>query len=276
MRKQKRRGLIFGLLAFSLAIFTGFLFSSQIEALERQVGDMQQVVVAKTSIAPRTLITSEMLETKQIPRMFAHPSYVQSIADVVEQRVAVVGLEPGTILRQNDVAPTSGLDDGWRAISIGVNPVAVLVDRVAPGSRVDVIVSYETAFLDREGHEVKTKRAVTLLNDVEVLAVNGTPRSRTTPAADATEEDEQQAEQSGGGLGIFGPQPAISGSIDDPFNSPYGLRDSVVIATLKVSPEDAQKLAYHDTFATDIRLSLRRNDDRVIEPLQPTSEEDFK
>jgi Flp pilus assembly protein CpaB len=275
MRKQKRRGLIFGLLAFSLAIFTGFLFSSQIQALERQVGDMQQVVVARTSITPRTLITADMLETRQIPRMFAHPSYVQSIADIADQRVAVVALEPGTILRQADVALTSGLDDGWRAISIGVNPVAVLVDRVAPGSRVDVIVSYETSFLDREGKEVKTKRAATLLNDIEVLAVNGTPRSRTTPSASAAESAQPEQAQPTG-LGIFGSGSELTDTSSDPFSTPYGLRDSVVIATLKVSPEDAQKLAYHDTFATDIRLSLRRNDDRAIEPLKPTSQEDFQ
>ncbi|HEY0607656.1 MAG TPA: Flp pilus assembly protein CpaB [Herpetosiphonaceae bacterium] len=274
MRKQKRRGLIFGLLAFSLAIFTGFLFSSQIEALERQVGDMQQVVVAKTSIAPRTLITADMLETRQVPRMYAHPSYVQSISDVADQRVAVVALEQGTILRQSDVALTSGLDDGWRAISIGVNPVAVLVDRVAPGSRVDIIVSYETSFLDREGKEVKTRRAVTLLNDIEVLAVNGTPQSKTTPAPDVNAAEETE-EQSSGGLGIFGPPPDVSQNSGS-YSSPYGLRDSVVIATLKVTPEQAQQLAYHDTFATDIRLSLRRNDDRAVEPLKPTSQEDFQ
>lgn len=276
MRKQKRRGLIFGLLAFSLAIFTGFLFSSQIEALERQVGDMQQVIVAKTSIAPRTLITADMLETRQVPRMYAHPSYVQSIADVADQRVAVVALEQGAILRQSDVALTSGLDDGWRAISIGVNPVAVLVDRVAPGSRVDIIVSYETSFLDREGKEVKTKRAVTLLNDIEVLAVNGTPRSRTTPAPDVNAAAEETEAQSSGGLGIFGPPPETAPNDGGTFSSPYGLRDSVVIATLKVTPEQAQQLAYHDTFATDIRLSLRRNDDRAVEPLKPTSQEDFQ
>lgn len=274
MRKQKRRGLIFGLLAFSLAIFTGFLFSSQIEALERQVGDMQQVVVAKTSIAPRTLITADMLETRQVPRMYAHPSYVQSISDVAEQRVAVIALEQGTILRQSDVALTSGLDDGWRAISIGVNPVAVLVDRVAPGSRVDIIVSYETSFLDREGKEVKTKRAVTLLNDIEVLAVNGTPQSKTTPAPDVNAAAPTE-EESSGGLGIFGPPPDVANNSGS-FSSPYGLRDSVVIATLKVTPEQAQQLAYHDTFATDIRLSLRRNDDRAVEPLKPTSQEDFQ
>jgi Flp pilus assembly protein CpaB len=227
------------LLAFSLAIFTGFLFSSQIEALERQVGDMQQVVVAKTSIAPRTLITADMLETRQVPRMYAHPSYVQSISDVADQRVAVIALEQGTILRQSDVALTSGLDDGWRAISIGVNPVAVLVDRVAPGSRVDIIVSYETS-----------------LPDVSAAA--------------------QPEEESSGGLGIFGPPPDAAPSDGGSFNSPYGLRDSVVIATLKVTPEEAQQLAYHDTFATDIRLSLRRSDDRAVEPLKPTSQEDFQ
>ena len=37
----------------------------------------------------------------------------------------------------------------------------------------------------------------------------------------------------------------------DSFVPGSGLRDTVVVATLKVSPEDAQKLAYADTFASD-------------------------
>lgn len=273
MRKQKRRGLIFGLLAFSLAIFTGFLFASQIEALERQVGDKQQVVVAKRAIAPRTLITADMLETREIPRMFAHPSYLQSIADVADQRVAVVALEPGVIVRQSDVAPTSGLDDNTRAISIGVNPVSVQVDRVQGGSRVDVIVSYETSFLDSQGKEVKEKRTTTLLSDVEVLSVDGAPQTR---APSQSQPGEPAASQQSSAFGNFMPAKSSAATSGSAFSSPYGLRDTVVIATLKVSPQDAQKLAYVDTFASDIRLSLRRSDDNAIEPLKPVTEGDFK
>ena len=146
MRKQKRRGLIYGLLALVLAIFTGFLFTSRIDALQRQIGDMQQVVVVKTPIAPRTLITADMLDDTFDPAGLC-PSLVYSKHDAMssDQRVAVVSLTPDMILRQNDVAPTSGLNDGTRAISIGVNPVSVSVDKVVGGSRVDVIVSYETS-----------------------------------------------------------------------------------------------------------------------------------
>lgn len=272
MRRQKRRGLIFGLLAFGLAIFTGFLFASQIEALERQVGNMQQVVVARQAIAPRTLITADMLETREIPRMFAHPSYLQSVSDVADQRVAVVALEPGAIVRQNDVAPTSGLDDNTRAVSIGVNPISVQVDRVTGGSRVDVIVSYETAFLDSQGKEVREKRAMTLLSDVEVLAVEGAPQTRPVPQATPSEAPAEQSSAFSGVLPSQGSAPPVGSA----WGSPYGLRDTVVIATLKVTPEDAQKLAYVDTFASDIRLSLRRSDDNSIEPLPPITEEDFK
>jgi|GEM_PF-4891023 len=270
MRKQKRRGLIFGLLAFGLAIFTGMLFSSQVAALQRQIGDKQQVVVAKTTIPPRTLITADMLETQEIPRMFAHPSYVQSITDVAEQRVAVIALEPGNIVRQNDVAPTSGLDDDTRAISIGVNPISVQVDRVRAGSRVDVIVSYQTTFLDNQGKEVQEKRTTTLLSDIEVLAVAGSPQPRATP-----EQAPAGAEQSTSG-GMFGLSSTQASKASSGFDSSGGIRDTVVVVTLKATPIDAQKLAYVDTFASDIRLSLRRSDDDAIEPLPPTVEEDFK
>lgn len=161
MRKQKRRGLLFGMLAVTLALFTGFLFSSSIAALEKQIGDMQQVVFVKKMVEPRMLITADMLEVREIPRKFAHPSYLQSIEEVAAQRVAVTRLEPESILRKTDVAPTSGLEDGLRAISIGVNPVAVHVDRIQPGSRVDVVVSYVDKKLDSQGKEIETRETRT-------------------------------------------------------------------------------------------------------------------
>ncbi|MBA3944830.1 MAG: Flp pilus assembly protein CpaB [Herpetosiphonaceae bacterium] len=278
MRKQKRRGLIYGLMALVLAILTGFLFTSRIDALQRQIGDMQQVVVVKTAIAPRTLITADMLETRSIPRAYAHPSYIQSMSDVVNQRVAVVSLTPDMILRQNDVAPTSGLNDGTRAISIGVNPVSVSVDKVVGGSRVDVIVSYETSEQTLDHQETKTKRTRTLLSDVEVLEVAGAPITRPKAKIDTGSSGNTTNQSSSTGLGIFGSNSDTSGTgnSDTSLNTPYGLRDKVVIVTLKVKPEDAQLLAYQDTFATDIRLSLRRSDDREIKPLSPTNEEDFR
>ncbi len=278
MRKQKRRGLLLGMLAFALAITTGLLFSTQIEALERQVGDMQQVVVVKAPIPARTLITAEMLATKQIPRVYATPSYIQSVADIAGQRVAVVDLQQGDVVRQQDVAPTSGLDDGNRAVAIGVNPVSVQVDRVQPGSHVDVIMSYETTALDKDGREVKTRRTIVPLQDIEVLAVDGTPQS---PTARSTSQKAgsagAQANTSSSLPGIFRSASTGSSALSDSTASgPYRLRDTVVVATLKVSPQDAQKLAYADTFASDIRLALRRSDDRATEPIAPVTEEDFR
>lgn len=265
MRHQKRRGFLFGLFAVILAVVTGLLFTSRLAALERQIGERQRVVVAKQNIDPRQLITADMLEVRDIPRMFAHPSYVQSIEDVANQRIAVVPLQQGMIIRQTDVAPTNGLEAGWRAVSIAVNPVAVLADRVNAGSRVDVVVSYETTFIDAQGEQVSEKRTRTVLSDVEVLGVAGAPRTQAQVQAPNASAQAQG--------GFFGAQPQTSPLTP---STGYELRDSTVIATLKVRPEDAQQLAYMDTYATDIRLALRRPDDRAIEPLPPISEEDFR
>lgn len=267
MRKQKRRGLLFGMLAIVLALLTGFLFSSSIAALEKQIGDMQQVVFVKTDVEPRTLITANMLEIREIPRMFAHTSYVQSIEEVAGQRVAVTKLEPDAILRLTDIAPTSGLEGGLRAISIGVNPVAVHVDRIQPGSRVDIVVSYVDTTLDSQGQEVETRITRTVLQDIEVLAINGTPVPRNVPTeAEAAPEEETS--------GLFG---SIGSGPPDSLEERYDLEaDSDVIATMKVTPEQAQTLSYMDTFATDIRLSLRRPDDDNFVPMSPVTPEDFK
>lgn len=269
MRKQKRRGLLFGMLAVVLALFTGFLFSSSIAALEKQIGDMQQVVFVKKMVEPRTLITADMLEVREIPRMFAHPSYLQSIEEVAAQRVAVTMLEPESILRKTDVAPTSGLEDGLRAISIGVNPVAVHVDRIQPGSRVDVVVSYVDKKLDSQGKEIESRETRTVLQDLEVLAINGTPVPRNSPAE--AEEPEQESSMSSGIFGGISNAPV--GSLEERYDLEV---DSDVIATMKVTPEQAMTLAYMDTFATDIRLSLRRPDDDNFVPMSPVTPEDFK
>jgi pilus assembly protein CpaB len=262
------------MLAIALAVATGFMFTARIQALEAQIGDMQQVVVMKTDVPARSLITAEMLETREIPRTYAHASYIQSVSEVAGQRIAVTELQPGAILRSSDVAPTSGLNDGWRAISIGINPVSVQVDRVTPGAHVDVIVSYETTVLDAEGRETATRRTVILLQDVEVLAVAGAPQP-ATPNRQAAQAEEAPEEEGGTFGGIFGGAD-IAGGASTNVNLGTGVRDTVVVATLKVSPQDAQKLAYADTFASDIRLALRRGDDREIEPFPPVSEEDFR
>lgn len=259
MRHQKRRGLIFGALAVVLAVITGLLFTSQIAALERKIGDLQRVVVVKQDVPARTLLTPELLEVTELPRQWSHPMYVQSIEDVANLRITVIPLTKGAIIRQSDVAPVNGLEGGWRAVSIGVNPVAVLADRVQAGSRVDVVVSYESTFLDEQGSEITEKRTTTLMNDVEVLAVAGGPEPEYTRALPTDEEGEQETE----GLSEADRMRLLRLNND-------------VIATLKVQPADAQQLAYMDTYATDIRLALRRADDRAIEPLQPVSEEDFR
>ena len=150
------------MLALLLAAFTGYLFTMQVAALRQRIGDMQRVVVAKAPIAARALITADMLETREIPRIYAHASYFQNIEDVASQRVAATALDAGMIVRENDVTSVSGLNDGARAISIGVNPISVQVNRVTPGSRVDVLVS-------REGDRGEPGRTLLALEGVEVL-----------------------------------------------------------------------------------------------------------
>lgn len=268
MRKHKRRGLLWGMLAFSLAIATGWLFQTQVNALEQQIGARQTVVVARQPIPPRTLITADMLETRDMPQQFAHTSYIQNAADVVDQRVTLVAVEPGVPLRTSDVAPVSGLNDGFRAVAIGVNPISVQVDQVQAGTHVDVLVSYETTFLDKQGQEVRTKRTQTILQDMMVLAVNGAPQTQTASPAPSS------GASSGGSF--FGSAIGGTSNTNAAPTSSYSLREKGVVVTLKASPGDAQKLAYVDTFATDIRLATRRADDRAIVPVAPVMEEDFK
>ena len=156
----------------------------------------------------------------------------QTIENQIGDQFTLLQLERGDIVQTNFLG-ASDLDAGLREISIAIDPVTSVGSKVLPGQRVDVVVSYEKSV---EGLPVPVTEL--LLQDVEV-------RSPTTDNLYTTVEGEEE----------FGLASGQSGS-----------RTSVILA---VSLADAMRLTHMANFATEVRLIVRRPDDRATHEMPP-------
>lgn len=224
-------------IAVALAGITGCFLFGYLQELERRVGDTIEVVAASQDIPARTLITPEMLAIKTIPQRYFLESYILNPSDIIGW-VTLVNAREGNYMLREMVDQNAGLGPSERAVSIAVNQVTSVGGNVRPGNRVDVIVSYE----DEEGYGVTEM----LLQDVEVLAVS----SLLPPVEE-------------GGLG---PSRFL----------PTGELMSDATVTFALDPQQAMQLTYMSNFAKEVRLMIRRLDERETPPLEPVTPRTFR
>lgn len=234
---SRRRGIAFIVVALVLAGTSGCLLFRYLQELENRVGATVDVVAASRDIPARTLITPELLTMETIPRRYFVESYILNPADIVGW-VTLLDIREGNYLLREMVDQNAGLGPGERAVSIAVNQVTSVGGNVLPGNRVDVMVSYE----DEAGSGVTEM----LLQDVEVLAV-----STLLPSAEE------------GGLG---PTRFL----------PTGELISDATVTFALTPQQAMQLTYMSNFATEVRLLIRRLDERETPPLEPVTPRTFR
>ena len=176
---RRRRALLLGGLALVLGGLAASNVAGREAALERRVGDLVDVVVARTPIAAGTRIRARSLGVRRVPSRFAPATRIAG-PDLVAGQKASVDIAAGTDL----VAAMVG-DGRPRAIGPAMRKglrVAEVValgspELVTPGSRVDVLVTPEP----RPGEAGETFLA---LQDVEVVQVAPIP-GEDAPHADA-------------------------------------------------------------------------------------------
>jgi pilus assembly protein CpaB len=236
MNQTRRRGLIFTGMAIVLALITALLFFRYLNSLEREIGEKVEVVVAAQDIPARTLITEDMVKLDKIPQRYVRDSYLQRVEQVVGL-VPLINLNKDDVLQANALGKGMVLEPERRAMAIAVDQVTGVGGILAPGDRVDILASYTGA----DGNN----RTTLLLDDIEILAAGGYPS--VTGEGLAPEESAQ-----------FQPSAA----------------ETTVILALGL--EDAMKLAYMDNFGEEVRLILRRRDDRTSPSVSPVTLDDFK
>lgn len=205
------------------------------------------VVVVSHDIPARTKLTEEMLEVQQVPPDAALRNGFTATTPLIGQvtRYPLVEGEQMTALKvgpqgqEEDDGLSFVIPAGRRALAVSVTEVTGVGGLLLPGDMVDVIVVLD------EG-DVGTDKAVTLLQNIEVLAVAQEAQEPLPPAQAAA--DGETASQETRALGErpedIEPQP------------------NARTVTLAVTPEETQLLA------------LAQEKGKLVLALRPFGEED--
>src|SRR5687768_4532598 len=159
--------IVFGVLAAKVA--RDMIVSGKATAVA--AGEMVDVVVAAEDIAPGTELSAELLTTWHVPAEHVPKKALRHFSDVIGG-VAAIEIPKGTeIVAPMLAAGGSGtglqalVPPGMRAISLEVNEFSGVGGMLAPGSRVDVLV---TLAAKEAGGEPVSR---TIVQNVKVTAV---------------------------------------------------------------------------------------------------------
>jgi len=227
----------------------------------------REVVFAGKDIAARTEVTESMLTTKTVAEDEALRGAFSDYEPVVGQVTRQEILKGEQVTRtkvgpQTETEIEEGLSfvipQGMRGFSIKVDEPSAVGGLLLPGDRVDIIAIFDKSDFDND-------KAVTLLQNLEVLAVAQTAQeSIPAPASEqaaeeATPESDGVAEEAAAGEASLGTRP------EDVVTNP-GART----VTLAVTPEQAQLLALTQAKG-DLALALRPYGDAADVSLNETT-----
>lgn len=161
-------------------------------------GGSVPVLVAKSAIPARSVITEDEVEVKHFPASLA-PSGALSDSKTIVGKAALGSISQGSpLLDSNVVSLTPGeqpeslsarIPENMRAMSISVDQVITAGGLILPGDYVDIIGSFGVKQNDREYPDWFSR---TVLENVQVLAVDQTigdvPVSDTAATATQTPE----------------------------------------------------------------------------------------
>jgi pilus assembly protein CpaB len=205
---------------------------------------MVAVVVMKNVVPAHEEVKGGDVEIKQVPREQAPPDALRLPAEAVGS-IARTELAAGSVLKRSDVTSRSAMSGltyvippGMRAVTVALDPISGVGGFVFAGDRVDLLATFNAG---REPTLTKT-----IVQDVEVLAMNEQTVRPVVREPEATNEGGEKAEKA----------PATQ---------------QVRSATLAVTPHDAQVIVLSSTKGT-IHLVLRRRADREQVELPPSHE----
>ncbi len=194
---------------------------------------MAPIVVAAKDVAPRTVLTADMLTVRSVPADGMHPDSITALDQAVGQvtQYPLIAGEP--LLSPKLTTTDAGLGlagtvpQGKRAVSVEVNDVRGSAGLINPGDKVDVYAAF-----DKTDTSIGEHVGILVLQDVTIIAV---------------------AQE------LNSPDPNNPESI--PATNSKG--DTTRTVTLAIAPEEVERLVLADEKGI-LRLALRGKDDATI------------
>jgi pilus assembly protein CpaB len=135
--------------------------------------DMIPVVVAARAVPAKTILTSDMLVTKGVPRAYAPPNTLTKIEDAVG-RVTTVALAEGeplmsarVVQKEKAVGLSYYVPPGMRAVTMSVNEIIGNAAFPEPGDSVDVLGTFSIAGQDKTMMVLERLSILAVVRDTE-------------------------------------------------------------------------------------------------------------
>ena len=146
----KLSGKMLVAVALALSLVTaGLVYQYLQSATTKMPEKTNTIVMAKTNIQPKTVITSDMVQESQIPAAYMQPGTVtdrKMAVGVLARDYIAAGehiVERNLIIEGKSGGFTTTIPTDKRAITIGVNEVSGVAGFVKPGDYVDIVATFD-------------------------------------------------------------------------------------------------------------------------------------
>lgn len=226
MNSRRRRGVILLLVSLlcATAAFAGVL--ALIRDVESKVGPETTAYELKQDVPAYGALREEQLTKVSVPKRWV-PSTAVTDPGELRGKIAINPLRKGSLLQSDMMAEQPELKPGQQEIAIMIDAETGVAGKINPGSRVNIFATFEG---DSQSGSGKRGGGAGLPNTSKVIVSNAEviDVGRLTPLKDGGDEDERARQNE---------------------------RDGVPI-TFALSTADAQRVAYAESFAENVRLAL--------------------
>ncbi|MFH9223346.1 Flp pilus assembly protein CpaB [Streptomyces lydicus] len=216
MNSRQRRGVILLLLSVLCAIAAFVGVLSVIKNVESKVGPEKTAYRLKTDVAAYKALDPGQFEKVTMPQRWLPPTAVTDL-DKVSGKVAVTPLKKGSLLQEDMIVERPALKAGQQEIAIMIDAATGVAGKINPGARVNIYATFEG-----KRPEDKPVSKVIVVGAQVIDVGRLTPLEAKDPGATTTGRQAGEA----------------------------------VPITFALNTQDAQRVAYAESFASHVRLAL--------------------
>lgn len=219
---RQRRGALLLIVAAVGALALVIGLSGYVARVQAQLGPMDQQVRLVEPVDYLQPITPDDVEVVDVPKRWNADGALTDATQLAGM-VAAADLPKGTILQQASIVAPPQISPGEREVAILVDPETGVGGKIQEGDLVDVYATYAAASV-AEGNRATNvpARAEVVLQAVRIVDI----------------------------------APAVSQAGEDAF-----VEGAAVPVTFALDAEESLRLAYAESFATELRLGLRERTD---------------
>ncbi|MFJ3949486.1 Flp pilus assembly protein CpaB [Streptomyces libani] len=217
MNSRQRRGVILLLLSVLCAVGAFVGVLSVIKNVESKVGPEKTAYRLKTDVAAYKELDPGQFERVTMPQRWLPPTAVTDL-DQVSGKIAVTPLKKGSLLQDDMIVERPALKAGQQEIAIMIDAATGVAGKINPGARVNIFATFE----GKRPEDKPVSRVI--VAGAQVIDVGKLTPLEAKDPGDTTANRRQAGE--------------------------------AVPITFALNTQDAQRVAYAESFASHVRLAL--------------------